>query len=747
MDEIDEGLGSAFKKVFKAKKAKPLGEPPLEGDILKSGGEKAKTVGSSSAPETGPHPEPEFKVKGLRTTTKRTTPYPSAPAGSLALATGKAAVKLGVIGAGAAVGYDLLGKGKDYAGTQEPKPGDAGVYNPNVTPGVNDRPAANTNSTATPPTPEKKSEAPKMSFGQAFAAARKSAAEKGVKSTGQFEFDGKKYQTNIQGTGTAKKPQERYVAMAKQTKVGDFGSKPTTPAPAPSATPAPEHKKFILKDIDIGRPKSEPVASVTTKGSAINKLMHRSDNSESGKKKAMSEEINPLVAAFLKLQETKNPNIFEAAKKVKKLDPVGKEDEDIDNDGDHDKSDEYLAHRRKVVSKKVNEGSMLDPKDGSVQGSRDVTVSKVKPVAKPAPKTKDSGFSPVTMDGKAYINPESKKAGMGVREEAELEEGAFGAAKTFVSDVVRAYKGGVGTSAREGGKFTRPGPITGVAQDMARSAAKRPGAAAATAGTIGAAAGIGAAIRSGQARNNLMHRSDNSPAPAADKPMNNIVSAPKPTENIVSAPKKQEPIPANLKKPEPAKPQTPSAQKMSFSQAYAQARHLAKVAGTDPNKAQFKFSKDGGPEKTYQATATKKGYVTQNKQNTTNIRGANEEIDLEDFVEFHLEEGYDINDIVAYLDENYQLDELSRKTLASYVKKASDDAAFKHSMGGFVLRASDDKENHGTKKETEKRAIEWYKKGKKRVAGVAKAADKLAKEEVTFSETELAHFNSVIDSE
>ena len=35
----------------------------------------------------------------------------------------------------------------------------------------------------------------------------------------------------------------------------------------------------------------------------------------------------------------------------KKLDPVGKEDKDIDNDGDHDKSDKYLIARRKKVGK------------------------------------------------------------------------------------------------------------------------------------------------------------------------------------------------------------------------------------------------------------------------------------------------------------------------------------------------------------------------------------------------------------
>ena len=37
----------------------------------------------------------------------------------------------------------------------------------------------------------------------------------------------------------------------------------------------------------------------------------------------------------------------------KKLDPVGKADADIDNDGDVDKSDKYLHMRRKKVSKVI----------------------------------------------------------------------------------------------------------------------------------------------------------------------------------------------------------------------------------------------------------------------------------------------------------------------------------------------------------------------------------------------------------
>lgn len=40
---------------------------------------------------------------------------------------------------------------------------------------------------------------------------------------------------------------------------------------------------------------------------------------------------------------------------AKKMDPVGKADADIDNDGDVDKSDEYLHNRRKAIKKSMKE--------------------------------------------------------------------------------------------------------------------------------------------------------------------------------------------------------------------------------------------------------------------------------------------------------------------------------------------------------------------------------------------------------
>ena len=50
------------------------------------------------------------------------------------------------------------------------------------------------------------------------------------------------------------------------------------------------------------------------------------------------------------------PDMSDALRQVyekKKLDPVGKEDGDVDNDGDKDSSDKYLLNRRKAISKAI----------------------------------------------------------------------------------------------------------------------------------------------------------------------------------------------------------------------------------------------------------------------------------------------------------------------------------------------------------------------------------------------------------
>ena len=54
------------------------------------------------------------------------------------------------------------------------------------------------------------------------------------------------------------------------------------------------------------------------------------------------------------------------AKSGKKLDPVGKEDADVDNDGDVDKSDKYLLKRRKAIGKAIRTRAEAYLADGTI---------------------------------------------------------------------------------------------------------------------------------------------------------------------------------------------------------------------------------------------------------------------------------------------------------------------------------------------------------------------------------------------
>ena len=68
-----------------------------------------------------------------------------------------------------------------------------------------------------------------------------------------------------------------------------------------------------------------------------------------GKMRDKGDEGAPTDKAFRDSAKTAKEEVQYTTEK--KLDPVGKEDKDVDNDGDHDKSDKYLLARRKKVSK------------------------------------------------------------------------------------------------------------------------------------------------------------------------------------------------------------------------------------------------------------------------------------------------------------------------------------------------------------------------------------------------------------
>ena len=138
--------------------------------------------------------------------------------------------------------------------------------------------------------------------------------------------------------------------------------------------------------------------------------------------------------------ERRKGRLTARAKQGKKLDPVGKEDADVDNDGDVDKSDKYLLKRRKAIGaairkkadKKIREAFLADgttttePKPGTkkitgegVDNYKDGTV-KVNPVDQEAdPNQRRPQYSHFEMGGSSLSESQRKLYEMMKKKEEE----------------------------------------------------------------------------------------------------------------------------------------------------------------------------------------------------------------------------------------------------------------------------------------------------------------------------------------
>lgn len=170
-------------------------------------------------------------------------------------------------------------------------------------------------------------------------------------------------------------------------------------APAPSTTPV----KDFVKDTMSGKVETPIMDRIKGK---------TPEESESGgKKKKMSEETNPLIAAFLKLQESNPQNMFEAAKKAKK---------DYDGDGKIESPKDEVWGSRFAAAKKAGkmEEANIDP---VVTGSSSVTKSKTGYVD-PSTPTEPYKKAPVsTAAGDVLDKAKNALDKTGVKEEAEQE--------------------------------------------------------------------------------------------------------------------------------------------------------------------------------------------------------------------------------------------------------------------------------------------------------------------------------------
>lgn len=174
----------------------------------------------------------------------------------------------------------------------------------------------------------------------------------------------------------------------------------------------------------------------------------------------------------MKTEEIRAMALALEAVKSKKLDPVGKHDKDIDNDGDHDKTDKYLIKRRNTVSKAVAKDKnnvevqvqesveeldeISDDKLLSYIGKASISREKAKTAAERGMNLKRPNDKSITNTSKALKTFKKRRDGMikaahKMREEVErIEElskktlGSYVAkAKTSADDLSdRAYTAG-----------------------------------------------------------------------------------------------------------------------------------------------------------------------------------------------------------------------------------------------------------------------------------------------------------------
>ena len=95
------------------------------------------------------------------------------------------------------------------------------------------------------------------------------------------------------------------------------------------------------------------------------------------KEMGLTFDTNVPKAKMLKILEDEMGYIVE-----KKLDPVGKEDGDIDNDGDKDASDKYLAKRRKAITKAIKKQDQKEELDKDDEKTVQKIADKLKKASK-----------------------------------------------------------------------------------------------------------------------------------------------------------------------------------------------------------------------------------------------------------------------------------------------------------------------------------------------------------------------------
>ena len=161
--------------------------------------------------------------------------------------------------------------------------------------------------------------------------------------------------------------------------------------------------EMISDVIEIEEKKDSSYLETNMKKREKNNEKARKDMEKMGSMKNPAfEEVSPLRKGWTEAYGS----MYE-----KKMDPVGKEDGDIDNDGDEDSSDKYLAKRRKAIAKSMKEeGEIRYPTEPKKKFSKDKTdpgVAAGRKAAKEMGLKHNEGYMPVNQ---AKVDSQKRKA-------------------------------------------------------------------------------------------------------------------------------------------------------------------------------------------------------------------------------------------------------------------------------------------------------------------------------------------------
>ena len=104
----------------------------------------------------------------------------------------------------------------------------------------------------------------------------------------------------------------------------------------------------IQKTSKPSKKKEKVMSSYEPQGELVDEMSHSSEKKPKEKKMTRS-----LLDSIRKVNTGAGSQYEQVVNEFKKLDPVGQEDGDINNDGKKDGTDKYLANRRKAIDKAI----------------------------------------------------------------------------------------------------------------------------------------------------------------------------------------------------------------------------------------------------------------------------------------------------------------------------------------------------------------------------------------------------------